>query len=306
MRGTGCTGWGARPSPRVGEGRPRRVPPRARAPSTPGLPWAPPARLLRERPLGAQPAPAGARRPAAAEKDPEAGLPPPRLPPLAATSSPHPRRPIEQTPPRGRGRRAPSAHAPAPPPWGRAEGRHCAAPSRDVTARRRQEAGLGGARGGRRGGRAHGELRGAGAVRAGAGGAGRQPVPGHLHREQVRGRGLPRGARAAGARRGLRSLAPPGRPSPAPSVKIRGLGRGGAGAGRRVTGPGRASARSRGGRRALLAGAGGRRPESGRRPPLPPSGRGPARRAFSSGPGASPPGAAAPGSGSSPSRPGVP
>lgn len=102
------------------------------------------------------------------------------------------------------------------PPWGRAEWRHLAAPARDVTVRRWQEEGLGGARGGRRGGRAHGEFRGAGAVRAGAGGAGRQSVSGHLHCEQVRGLGLQRGAQAAGARRGLenQSLAPPGRSPP--------------------------------------------------------------------------------------------
>ena len=79
---------------------------------------------------------------------------------------------------------------------------------RDVIARRRQEVALGGARGGWRGGRAHGEFRGAGAVRADARGAGRQPLPGHLRCEQVRGLGLERGAPAAGARRGPEGPSP--------------------------------------------------------------------------------------------------
>lgn len=39
----------------------------------------------------------------------------------------------------------------------------------------------------RRGGRVHGGLCGTGVVRADAGGAGRQPIPGHLHSKQVRG-----------------------------------------------------------------------------------------------------------------------
>lgn len=128
-----------------------------------------------------------------------------------------------------------------PPPRGRAEWRHLAAPAHDVIVRRRQEEGLGGARGGRCGGRANGEFRWLGAVRAGAGGAGRQPVPGHLHCEQVRGLFLQRGAQAAGARRGLESqipsrregdarpredlrcLPPPPRPGhvPAPPLKTR-------------------------------------------------------------------------------------
>lgn len=50
-------------------------------------------------------------------------------------------------------------------------------------------------------------------MRAGTGGAGRQPLPGHLHREQVRGRGLEQGAQASGARRGRKtsiSRSPPG------------------------------------------------------------------------------------------------
>ncbi|KAG8507177.1 tRNA (guanine-N(7)-)-methyltransferase non-catalytic subunit WDR4, partial [Galemys pyrenaicus] len=54
-----------------------------------------------------------------------------------------------------------------------------------------------------RGARAHGGVRGAGAVRPGAGGAERQPVPGHVHCEQVRGRAAARTRAAAGARRGL-------------------------------------------------------------------------------------------------------
>lgn len=50
-------------------------------------------------------------------------------------------------------------------------------------------------------GRAHGELRGAGAVRPNARGAGRQQVPGHLHYKQVRGPGRWRGLTAGPHRR---------------------------------------------------------------------------------------------------------
>lgn len=89
-----------------------------------------------------------------------------------------------------------------------APGRHAlrAGPS-DVTSQRQQE-GRCASHVCRGRGRAHGELRGAGAVRANAGGAGRQPVLGHLHCEQVRGPG-----RGRPAHRGAVSPLSPVRPS---------------------------------------------------------------------------------------------
>lgn len=93
--------------------------------------------------------------------------------------------------------------------YAHAPGRHAlrAAPS-DVTSQRQQEGRCAShVCGGH--GRAHGELRGAGAVRTNAGGAGRQPVLGHLHCEQVRGPG-----RGRPAHRGAGSPLSPVRPSP--------------------------------------------------------------------------------------------